>query len=199
MANHPRLDARNLTANELTQLRQRGVRAVQDGMSVAAVARALNVSRQAVFNWLTLYCAGGWDRLDARKRGGRPRLVSAKAMAWICDAITLGSPERLKLSIALWTAKLLCEALFKKFGVRLSKASTWRLLKQLGWTPKRPLWRAWQQDPAAVERWLKKDFPAIRRAARKAGGEIGFGDEAGVRSDCHHGTTLMSVVNRRGA
>ncbi len=167
-------------------------------MSVQAVARTLNVSRQAVFNWLSLYRAGGWDRLDARKRGGRPRLVSAKVMEWIYDTVTLGSPEQLKLPIALWTSKLLCEALRKKFGIRLSKA--------------------WQQDPAAVERWLKKDFPAIRRAARKAGGEIWFGDEAGVRSDCHHGTTwgakgrtpvvkttgarfglnLMSVVNRKG-
>lgn len=218
MNNQPSFDARNLTASELTQLRKRGVQAVQDGMSVAAVARALNVSRQAVFNWCSLYRAGGWDRLDARKRGGRPRLVSAKAMAWIYDAVTLGSPEQLKLPIALWTAKLLCEALYKKFGIRQSKASMCRVLKQLGLTPQRPLWRAWQQDPDAVERWLKKDFPAIRRAARKAGGEIWFGDEAGVRSDCHHGTTwgakgqtpvvktagarfglnLMSVVNRKG-
>ena len=212
-------DARCLSAEKLTELRKRGVEAVQSGKPAKLVAEDLGVTRQALFNWLALYRAGGWQNLDASKRGGRPRLLTGLERNWLYNVVTLGNPEQLQFPFALWTSKRLCEALFKKFGIRLSKASMCRLLSQLGLSPQRPLWRAWQQDPAAVEKWLKEEFPAIQRQAKKAKGEIWFGDEAGVRSDFHHGTTwarkgqapvvkttggrfglnLISAVNRRGA
>jgi transposase len=33
-----------------------------------------------------------------------------------------------------------------------------RLLHQLGLSPQRPLWRAWQQDPEAVRRWVEVEY-----------------------------------------
>ena len=215
----PKADARCLTAEQLTALRRRAVEAVHSGKSIKLVAEVLGVTRQAVFNWLSLYRNGGWQRLDARKRGGRHRLITGPMLEWIYNAVTLGDPAQLQFPFALWTSKMLCKALFDKFRIRISKASMCRLLNQLGLTPQRPLWRAWQQDSAAVEKWLKEEFPSIQGMARKAKGEIWFGDEAGVRSDCHHGTTwapkgqtpvvkttggrfglnLVSAINRKGA
>ena len=68
-------------------------------------------------------------------------------------------------------------------------ASVGRLLKQLGLSCQRPLFRAIEQDPERVQRWREEEYPAIRQQARKEGADIYFGDEAGVRSDCHAGTT----------
>jgi len=82
----------------------------------------------------------------------------------------------------------------ERFKVRLSHSSVCRLLDQLGLTAQRPLWRAYQQDPAAVTRWLETEYPAIRRRAKREGAQIFFADEAGVRSDYHSGTTW----SRRG-
>jgi len=67
--------------------------------------------------------------------------------------------------------------------------SVGRLLGQLGLTVQRPLWRAWQQDPAAVERWKNAEFPQIQREAKHLGAKICFEDESGIRSDFHAGTT----------
>jgi transposase len=53
----------------------------------------------------------------------------------------------------------------------------------------RPLFRAIEQDPKRVRRWLEQEYPLIRRQARAVGANIYFGDEAGVRSDHHAGTT----------
>jgi transposase len=111
---------------------------------------------------------------------------------------------QLKFTFALWTAKMVGQAIYERFDVKLSKASVCRLLGQLGLTPQRPIWRAYQQRPEEVEKWLEEEYPRIRRLARQKGAQIFFGDEAGVRSDCHAGTTWAKrgqtpVVSTTGA
>ena len=182
-------DARGLTHDKLTELRKRGVSAVQKGESPEDVARVLGVHRTSVYNWLSQYRAGGWGNLDAKKRGGGKRELDAKAITWIYKAVTLKDPRQFKFAFALWTSKMIMELIRQRFSIALSKASVCRLLDQLGLSAQRPLWRAYQQDPAMVDRWLKEDYPTIRARAKREKAEIWFADEAGVRSDAHAGTT----------
>ncbi|MFC2000645.1 IS630 family transposase [Chloroflexota bacterium] len=62
-------------------------------------------------------------------------------------------------------------------------------MNQLGLSPQKPLWRAFQKDPERVEKWVNEEYPKIRALARKEKADIFFGDEAGVRSDFHSGKT----------
>lgn len=188
-------DARRLKSDELTALRRRGVLAVQSGESPEVVARVLNISRAAVYHWLCLYRSGGWDALDARKRGGRKPKLNGKQLAWLYRAITLGNPQQYKFQFALWSARMISTILKQRLGISLSKASVCRLLNQLGITPQRPLWRAYQQDPKAVEKWLKEDYPKIKKLAKILQASIWFSDEAGIRSDAHVGTTWAKSGN----
>lgn len=199
-----RQDARRLDHKTLTELRRRGVASVQAGQSPEAVADALGVNRVTVYGWLALYREGGWDALQARKRGGRRRKLDAKALRWIYNTVTLRNPLQLKFTFALWTAKMVADLIRRKYGVSLSKASVCRLLHQLGLSPQRPLWRAYQQRPEDVRRWLEEEYPRIRRQAQRENATIYFGDEAGVRSDHHAGTTWgprgkTPVVSSTGA
>jgi transposase len=57
-----------------------------------------------------------------------------------------------------------------------------RLLKQWGFTPQKPAFRAYEQSPAAVRKWLEEEYPHIRREAQKQGGIILWADELGLRS-----------------
>lgn len=211
-------DARRLSPDKLTDLRRRGVAAVQAGQSPEQVTRVLGVSRATVYGWLARYREGGWDRLDARKRGGRKPKLNARAMAWIYRTVTLGNPQQYKFQFALWTSSMVGQLIHRRFGIRLSRASVCRLLNQLGLSAQRPLWRAYQQDAARVERWLREEYPKIQALAKTQKAVIWFGDEAGVRSDAHAGTTwaprgetplvsttgarfglnLISAVSRRG-
>jgi hypothetical protein len=63
------------------------------------------------------------------------------------------------------------------------------MLRKLGLSPQRPLRRAYERDPELVESWREREFPKIRRLAKKKRATLYFSDEAGVRSDFHAGTT----------
>lgn len=183
------MDARRLNHETLTELRKRAVTSVQEGQSPEVVAKVLQVSRQAVYGWLARYREGGWGNLDARKRGGRRPKLDANAMKWVYDTVTMKNPLQMQFTFALWTARMIGTAIVDRFGVKLSKASVCRLLAQLGLTPQRPVWRAYQQQPEAVKRWLQEEYPRIQNLSRQMNAVIFFGDEAGVRSDHHAGTT----------
>jgi transposase len=138
---------------------------------------------------LALYRNGGWAALDARKRGGRKPKLDARAIRWIYNTVTMKNPLELKFTFVLWTAKMVRQVSFQKFGIKLSKASVYRLLVQLGLTPQRPVWRAYQQRLEQVGKWLEEEYPRIRALARRYKALIFFGDEAGIRSDRHAGTS----------
>jgi len=211
-------DGRRLKHEVLTELRKRAVARVQEGESPEVVIRTMGFCRACIYNWLAMYRAGGWDALDARKRGGRPRKVSARMIAWVHRVVTSGDPRQYKFPFALWTRNAIATLLYRHYGVRLSANSVGRLLAQLGITPQKPLWRAYQQDPERVRQWIETEYPALARQARREKAEIWFGDESGVRSDYHAGTTwaakgktpvvrttgaryrlnMLSAVNRRG-
>ena len=52
----------------------------------------------------------------------------------------------------------------------------------LGLTPQKPLQRAYQRDPEAIEAWQRERYPAIAQQAKASGGEVFFG-MIGFRAD----------------
>ncbi len=99
----------------------------------------------------------------------------------------------MQFEFALWTREMVREVIRREFGVRLSVVSVGRLLRKLGLSPQRPLHRAYQQNPKAVDRWKREEYPAIRALAEAEDATIWFADEAGIRSDYHAGTTWSPV------
>ena len=186
-------DCRRLNHVALSELRRQAVLQVQNGMSPEVVAASLGINRTTIYDWLALYRKGGWGALKASKRGGRPRKLDGRAMAWVYKVVASKNPLQMRFAFALWTIDMIRKLISDKFGIALSKASVNRLLDQLGLSAQKPLWRAYQQNPEAVEAWLKSEYPKIRRMAAKSGAEVFFGDEAGVRSDHHSGTTWAPI------
>ena len=184
-----RRDGRALDHKTLEAIRIRAVERVQAGESPEVVIQALGFTRSCIYAWLARYRTGGWGALKARALKGRPMKIKPAQMRWLYRTITGKNPLQFRFEFALWTREIIRVLLREQFQLKLSLASVGRLLKQLGLTCQRPLFRATEQDPQRVRRWLEQEYPAIREEARPAGAEIYFGDEAGVRSDCHAGTT----------
>jgi hypothetical protein len=68
----------------------------------------------------------------------------------------------------------------REFGVRLSIRATGEYLRRWGFTPHKPIERAYEQRPEAVKQWLDQQYPAIERRAKAEGGEIHWGDETAL-------------------
>jgi transposase len=182
-------DGRQLDHATLEAIRIRAVQQVQAGESPEVVIRALGFTPRCIYTWLAAYRAGGWDALKARKLSGRPKKLSGVQLRWIYQTVTSKNPMQLKFAFALWTRAMVRTLVQRKYGVKLSLASVGRLLAQLGLSCQRPLVRAFQQNPELVEQWMKTEYPRIQALAKKCKAEIFFGDESGVRSDFHSGTT----------
>ena len=159
-------DARALDHSTLTELRKRGVAAVQSGESPTHVAAALGVNLRTLFRWLAQYRRGGWGQLEARKRGGRPPKLDGRALRWIYNTVANKNPLQLNFPFALWTAAMVQTLIAERFDIDLSHSSVCRLLNQLWLTAQRPLWRAYQQNPetGAV---LAGDGLSVDPASRK--------------------------------
>ncbi len=184
-----KLDGRKLDHKTLEEMRMRAVQAVQDGSHPEDVVKALGLGKRCIYNWLAAYRAGGFAQLKAKKLFGRPMKLSPAQIAWLYRTVAGTTPLQHRFVFALWTIKLVQWLLYDEWKIKLSRSSVHRLMRQLGLSCQRPLERAYEQDPARVERWKNEEFPAIREMAKEAGAEIWFGDESGVRSDYHSGTT----------
>jgi transposase len=186
-------DARKLDHQTLEELRIRAVKQVQDGVSPEEVTRVLGLSRPTIYNWLASYRDKGMQGLKAKKIPGRPARVNGKMMKWIYDTIVQKNPQQFRFEFALWTREMIQEVIRRKFKIKLGLSSVSRLLKQLGLSCQRPIFKAWQQSEQQVKNWLKKVYPKIKLRAKAEKADIFFADEAGVRSDFHSGTTWSPI------
>lgn len=182
-------DGRELDHVALQALRMQAIKAVKNGQTVQSVANAYGLNIRTVFRWLSHFASGGQRALQARPIPGRPPLLNTQEMAWVAKAVRDTTPQQYRLEFALWTLPIIGELIHHKFGKQLSRSAVGRVMRLLGFTPQKPLYRASQRDPILVERWRDEEFPDIAAQAKRAGATIYFQDESSIRSDYHTGAT----------
>ena len=188
-------DTRCLSPDAQEALRFRVVRALRSGMKKSMAARSFGVSRTAIDRWLKLVELGNITSLKSKKRG-RPkgtRLAPHEAATTV-RLITDRCPDQLKLPFALWTRAAVQQLLTERFGLDVSVWTVGRYLAKWGLTPQKPLRRAYERDPVAVQGWLDEEYPAIEKQAKAQKAEIHWGDQMGLRADHQTGTSY----GRRG-
>src|SRR5262245_816708 len=173
--------------------RLQAVQLMESGKSADEVAKTLEVGRSSVFEWQQKYREGGLAALSTKFASGRPTVLSDKQMVQLYGLIHGKDPRQYSFDFALWTRGLVGDLIHLKFGVRLSRVTVGRVLKKLGMSPQRPLYRAYQQDPEKVRKWKEETYPKIRADAADVGATILFADEAAIRTDHHAGTTWAPV------
>jgi transposase len=182
-------DGRSESNDVLEALRLRAVHARQLGYAVADIAAILGVREETVSRWCSRFDHGGRDALPGDRTGrpvGSGRRLNNRQEQSLQQTIETQSPQELGIPSALWTRQAVRELIQQQVGIRLPIRTVGEYLRRWGFTPQKPVRKAYKQDPQAVAEWLEKTYPQIERRAAQEGGEIQWGDETGVRSTCQH-------------
>ena len=212
---------RKLPAAAQEERRRQVIGLRQAGVTYGAIAEQVGLSRTGVFNICQRFAAEGAKGLVSKPRGRKPdeqRLLDAAQEAEVQGLIRRHTPDELGLPFALWSRAAVRALIARRCGVELAVRTVGKYLARWGFTAQKPTRRAYERDPAAVRRWLRRDYPAIVARAKRARGAIFWGDETGLRSDdvrgrsyaprgrtpvvrvCHRraGLSLISAVTNRG-
>lgn len=182
-------DGRKRSTEEQYLIRQTAVRMCFElGYTKLEAAVALGVTRQNVGRWCLLYEAGGMEALKLGKRGRRPG-EQAKLAGWQCavivNLITDKTPDQLRMPFVLWTAAAVRDLVAERFKVTLPIRTMRKYLGKWGFTPQKPVRKAWQQNSAAVRRWLEVEYPEIAERAKAKGAVIYWVDETGITNQAN--------------
>src|SRR4051812_48112360 len=182
-------DGRSESNEVLEALRLRAVHARQLGYAVVDIAAILGVREETVSRWCSRYDHGGRESLPGDRTGrpiGSGRLLDGEQERGIRQAIETKSPQGRETRGALGPRRAAGDLTRRRVGPRLPIRTVGEYLRRWGYTPQKPVRKAYKQDPKAVAEWLEKTYPGIAKRAAKEGGEIHWGDETGVRSTCQH-------------
>jgi len=67
----------------------------------------------------------------------------------------------------LWTCARVGKLIEREFGVRYHPAHISRILKDLGWTPQKPIRRAKQRKEAEIQHWKDVRWPELKKRRSK--------------------------------
>jgi len=198
-------DGRSFDHRTLEAIRLMAVERVLAGEPASAVVASYGFNRTTIYKWIKAVSRRGIgvEALRARRATGRPRSLTPRQEQQVFHWVNGKDPRQYGLDFGLWTRRVVADLIDRKFGIRLGLTAVGELLAKLGLTPQKPLQRAYQRDPEAIERWRRETFPSIARKAKEEGGEVYFWDESGFRADAVHGKTWGAkgrtpVVERPG-
>jgi len=169
---------RDRETQEQTRLRAADLFARQ--VPQAEIARELGVDRKNVSRWHRRWQQGGQDALRSRGAPGRTPLVSPAQLAQVEQALLAGARAS-GFDNNLWTLTRVAQVIEQHTGIAHHPGHVWRLLRQLGWSVQRPARRAAERDDAAVERWVKQDWPRIKKGPSGARQSSSSGTSPGSR------------------
>jgi len=183
-------DARKLKPEVQQELRKQAIRLRKTGMKQEQIAEIIGVYPTTVSKWCRAYKKEGFKAIRVKKRGrptGTCRSLTAEQEKQIQKAIVDKNPDQLKLPFALWTRIAVQQLIKHLYSVEMPIRTVGEYLKRWGYTPQKPLRRAYEQNPKAVKKWLDEQYPAIVGRAKTEQAEIHWGDETGLCNDSQHG------------
>lgn len=152
------------SAAELEVRRRIAGRLLLEGWKIADVARIVGVSWTSAKRWKQAVDEGGIEALAAKPQTGRPPKLSKQQkeklqQLLLKGALAAGFPND------LWSCPRVAQLIERRFGVKYHKDYVWFVLRDLGWSCQLPQHRDRKQDPQAVARFRRRDWPRIKKGA----------------------------------
>lgn len=176
------------------------------GETPQSIIATTGLCHTTIYKWIDLYEQGGFEALKSTTAPGACPKLDEEQREQLREMIVGKDPRQYGFDFGLWTRNLIKDLVKLKFGKTLGLTAIGTLLARLEITPQKPLRRAYERDPEAIEQWRDEQYPRIRSEARKNKAEIVFWDEAGYRLDDQIGrswgargtTPVVEATGKRG-
>lgn len=178
-------DARKLNQQTQFELRKQVVRLKEKGKNNAEISEIVGLSQPHISTIWQKYQRGGLDAIKPGVRGrrhGEQRELSAEQEAGIQKLLVDKTPDQLKLAFALWNREAVRLAIKHLYGKDVPLRTITDYLSRWGFTPQKPVKRAYEQNPKAVAQWQETVYPQIQARAKQEKAEIHWGDETGIQN-----------------
>ena len=185
-----KIDARKLSTEVQQQIRNQSIRLRKHRKTYKEISEITGVHLNTIARWCKAYQRKGAKAIQIKKRGrrvGNCRTLTLEQEREIQKTIYDKCPDQLKFPFALWTRKAVQQLIKHFYSVEMPVRTVGEYLKRWGFTPQKPLRRAYKQNPKAINKWLDREYPAIAKKAKKERAEIHWGDETGLCNDSYHG------------
>ena len=152
---------------ELERRRRLAVARVRSGYTQTEVAQFLDVHLRSVQRWMQAYRKHGAAGLKAKPASGRPRRLTLaqerQVLSWFRR-----SPRSFGFPTELWTAARVAEVIRRKFRKEFHPHYITQWLAQRRVTSQKPARQARERNEREVRRWLREEWPRIKKARRGA-------------------------------
>jgi transposase len=176
-------DARYQSLAQFHERRKHMVRLHKRDIKVMQIVKMTGLSYPTVRRTVELFKAGDWKAICPARRGREmdvARTLTAEQERALKKTICDKRPEQLKMDFFLWSRPAVMPLIERQYGLKLSVRTVGKYLARWGFTPQKPVKKAYEQRPEAVQAWLDEQYPAIEARAKAEGAEIHWGDETAL-------------------
>jgi len=185
-----KIDGRSLSHESLEERRRIIISMKIKGYSTKEIAEITGCSRITVYllwsRWNKAKGKKEKENVIALKKTGRKtgygRTLTEKQENIIKKTIIKKYPDQLKLDYALWTREGIQQLIQKIFDITMPIRTVGEYLRRWNFTPQKPKKYAYERDEEKVKEWIEKEYPRIKKQAKRQKAEIYWGDETGIKT-----------------
>jgi transposase len=152
------------TAIQLEVRRRVAVALLKAGWGVRQVARHVKASPSSVRRWRDAVARHAQAGLDAKPHpgGSQPKLTLEQRQP-LLELLRQGARAH-GFRNELWTLARIATVIERHFGITYCPSGVWHLMRRLGWSAQKPQRRARERDEQAIAKWLREDWPRIKKS-----------------------------------
>ncbi len=180
-----KIDARKHSPETQYEIRKQVIRLRKQGVRNKVLADGLGISVGRASKIWQSYIKEGSKAIRLGRRGrrmGEKRTLTTQQEAQVKRSLVDRTPDQLKLPFALWTRDAVKLLIRHQLGIEMPIRTVGEYLKRWGFTPQKPVKRAYEQSSQAVQKWLKTEYPFIAARAKEEKAEIHWGDETAIQT-----------------
>jgi len=143
-------------------VRHRAGELIERGFGDGEIMKILEVSRSSLHRWRKKVNCGGLKVLERAAGSGRPSALTTAQLEELKNILVAGAQAAGYLTDR-WTSRIVADLIRKKWDVAYCRSNVRRMLKELGFSYKKPSVKSTKHSQEVVDHWRTHDWEHIKK------------------------------------